>query len=120
MVGERPPPTEADREGMRAYVDILKHLGTLSGAAVVAIGALYKALELGSAGTVASEILFGVAFVVSLVGAVMLTFRLGASESPSSKTEKVGYWTTWLSLILISGGVLSFMINSFYSWVVQQ
>ena len=38
MVGERPPLTEADREGMRAYVDILKHLGTLSGAAVVAIG----------------------------------------------------------------------------------
>ena len=85
-------------------------------------------MELGSAGTVASEILFGVAFVVSLVGAVMLTFRLGASESPTSRTEKVGYsrtekvgyWTTWLSLILISGGVLSFMINSFYSWVVQQ
>ena len=111
------PQTEAARETVKLYIDVLKHFGTLSGAAAVAVAALQKNLELDLVGTVVSLVTLGLSFVVALLGVMMLTYALAQFEGP--RARRVGGWGyqfMFSSGILLFGGVISFMLNSWGLW----
>jgi hypothetical protein len=113
---QRDPQTEARRDGLKTYVDALKHFGTLSGAAAVGVAALHKSLDLAVVGTVVSLVTLGLSFVIALAGVVFLTsFLADWDRFVSQKSVRFGYWVTLASGVLLFAGVLGFMLNA-WAW----
>src|SRR5687767_663114 len=96
------PQAEAARESGKSYVEVLKHFGTLSGAAAVAVAALQKNLQLDIVGTVVSLVTLGLSFVVALLGVMMLTYALANFDrSVARRIGGGGYWFMFSSGILL-------------------
>jgi hypothetical protein len=108
---------EALREGVRAWVDVLKHFSTLSGATAVGVAALQETLELGNVGTVLSLVALGLSFVVALLGIWLVSTALGGPDRDVgvSRRVEIGSWTSAISGILLMSGVVTFMISSLVS-----
>jgi hypothetical protein len=111
------PQTEAAREGVKSYVEVLKHFGTLSGAAAVAVAGFQEQLDLDLIGTAVSLVTLGLSFAVALLGVMILTYALAHSDrSKASLVNPWGYRFMFFSGILLFSGVGSFMLNSWGLW----
>jgi hypothetical protein len=109
---QRDPDAEVARDGMKVYLDVFKHLGTLSGASALVVAALYETLDIPLFLTAITLISLSASFLAALVGLLRTTKNLSMPSLPDDR--RALWWAAYFSGALLVAGILTFTGFSLY------